>query len=406
MTLDNETWSSTVLSRPIPTTGLQLFATLKVSDTPQDSVTVKLGLPTGAITVSSGNDGPVDTPINGNGTLVISTSPLRSFVDFTSHATNTGQSGTISMTVTNAGSEQVTGIIPELGFIEGQELLTLGAANPPLLENLEAGVDTVISWNFVSESPGVVILEGNASGYVNGDQIRRSISTPTSGHRIHTPVPQLELYPTASLPFSINRGQVGLVPLSLTFVNPGGADVANAHLTALRLSLKEGPDGAGIIPNHLLDQIIVSEGTNIYLIKTELENSGQTVELVFPEPVVITGSEPVTLGIRLDLAQNPRLHLSWCPSKTPATSRVWMPSTAPECPLSSEMGISPSARGKPPWFRRPRVCWLPCLTRWTRSTHGARTNRCAGDGNPPVSVSARRQFLVHRRRAPGRQVPR
>ncbi len=44
----------------------------------------------------------------------------------------------------------------------------------------------------------------------------------------------------------------------------------------------------------------MSAGDNIQNIKSELDE--QTVELVFPEPVVITGSEPVTLGIRLDLS--------------------------------------------------------------------------------------------------------
>ena len=54
LSLSGNTWFSTVLSRPILASGLQLFTSLTVADTPQDSVTVKLKLPMSGITMSSG----------------------------------------------------------------------------------------------------------------------------------------------------------------------------------------------------------------------------------------------------------------------------------------------------------------------------------------------------------------
>ncbi len=159
----------------------------------------------------------------------------------------------------------------------------------------------MFTWPFVSTLPGEAMMEGNVQGVVNVDQVRRSIVTRTSVHRIYTPVPALALYPTANLPFSVNRGQQDLVPLTLTFINAGDADVADAELTSIRLRFLETVDGPGVVPADLLDRIVVSEGTDVYLATTNLPTSGSEVDLVFTHPVVIPGSAPVTLGLRLDL---------------------------------------------------------------------------------------------------------
>ncbi len=94
------------------------------------------------------------------------------------------------------------------------------------------------------------------------------------------------------------------MPLTLTFINPGGNDVADAELTSLQIRLLESVGGAGIIPSDLLDQVVVAEGTNIYYQSSDLPSSGSDLHLDFLEGVVITGAEPVTLSLRLDLRLN------------------------------------------------------------------------------------------------------
>ncbi len=304
LTLSGNTWSSTVLSQVIPVDGTQLFTSITVSDTPQDSVTVKLGLPVGGITVSSGNDGPVDQSVPGTSNLVISTSPLRTSVVFDEKATNTGQNGTITMSIRNAGSDTVTDILPVLDLASEENLISLFAPTPSSITALAPDNEATFTWEYTSDSPGEVVMEGNVQGVVNGSQVRRSIITPTSTHQIYTPVPNLALYPTANLPFSINRGQQGVVPLTLTFINPGGADVANAALSSLRIRLQESADGVGIVPADLLEHVVVAEGTNIYYESSDIPTSGSDLNLEFSEDVIITGTEPVTLSLRLDLRLN------------------------------------------------------------------------------------------------------
>ncbi len=303
-TVAGSTWFSTILSHEIPVGGSRLFASLTVADSPSDSVIVQLGVPLNGITVSSANDGPIDESLAGQSSLVISTSPLRSSLAFESTESNTGQTQTVTMTVRNAGSETVTGIEPYLGVSSGESLLELTVPTPAIIGSLDPAQTAQFSWSFESILAGEVVLEGNAQGLVNLDQVRRSIVTPTAAHTIYNPVPNLELYPTANLPFSINRGQQDLVPLTLTFVNPGDENGANAHLTGMRIRLMESAEGNDIVPADLLDQIVISEGTDVYLATTDLPTTGGIIDLEFTHPVVITESEPVTVGLRLDLKLN------------------------------------------------------------------------------------------------------
>ncbi len=304
LNLDGDTWASTVLARSLPAEGLRLFVSLDVSSTPHDSVTVQLAVPVNGILFASDNDGPLDVAVPAGGTLIISTSPLRSTVSFDTQASNVGQSGTVTMTVTNAGAEVVTGIVPVLQADGGDGGVDLQDPVPSVLADLAPGQARQITWSYTGTGAGTVILTGNASGTINGSQVRRSIQTPTAPHRIFNPVDHLELYPTVNLPFSINRGQSGLVPLTLTFMNPGDADMADAQLTGLSLRFMETPTGPDIVPSDLIDRVTISEGTDIYLDRTDPPSDGSRLDLVFDRAVRITSEEPVTLGVKFDLDLN------------------------------------------------------------------------------------------------------
>lgn len=301
LVINGTTWSSTILGAPIGSAGLRLFASLSVAATPRDSMTVQLAVPVNGFTVSSENDGPIDRRVSAGGTLVISTSPLLSTLAIVGSATNVGGTSQVRMTVRNAGSETVADIVPVLAVTEGPGSAVLGTPVPATVPSLDPGQSAVLTWNLTATGAGSITLEGNAEGLVAGGQARRSIVTRTSSHTIYIPVPQLDLYPTVNLPFTINRGQSGLVPLTLTFVNPGGDLVADARLTALRIRLLQTPAGPGIVPANLLSRVVVSEGTDTYLDLTSLPTTGETVDLVLSRPARVTGNEPVTLGLRFDL---------------------------------------------------------------------------------------------------------
>jgi uncharacterized repeat protein (TIGR01451 family) len=343
----SDTWVSPVLDREIPLDGLRIFASLVVSDTPQDSSTVRLAIPIGGIRTLSGNSGPLDTQLSEAGTLVLSTSPLLSSVAFVSGEVTVGMTGEVRMTVSNRGGETVLGILPDLISGEGTAAISLGLPAPTTLD-LDPGQDAVFTWNFSSDSPGETYLIGGASGSGETTSLtRRSVATPTSNLRVFTPVPGVDLYPVTNLPFSINRGQTGVVPLTLTLANPGDENVSNGRLTALRILLRETVDGPDIAPSDLLTRLVVSEGTDIYADVNVLSATAGDFEIPLSPAVIITGNEPVTLGVRFDLRGDSTLpsfllainQADWF-SVTDATSgaAVTLSLGTGEFPIQSAMG--------------------------------------------------------------------
>jgi len=58
-----------------------------------------------------------------------------------------------------------------------------------------------------------------------------------------------------------------VVPFSLTLVNPGGSDASDVQVDRLSVRLEQ-ENGTPVIPADLLSRAEVSEGTNVYLVKT------------------------------------------------------------------------------------------------------------------------------------------
>ena len=119
-------WYSSTLSTTIPLTGLRPYTAVTVATTPTDSATVQLGLPLGGIITTSGNSGPLDETIAALSTLVFSTSPILTSVEFASAASTVGQTTQVTMTVRNAGGEIINDITPLLAAVttEGEGDLT------------------------------------------------------------------------------------------------------------------------------------------------------------------------------------------------------------------------------------------------------------------------------------------
>jgi hypothetical protein len=119
-------------------------------------------------------------------------------------------------------------------------------------------------------------------------------------HRVYLAAVALGAFPVQSMPVSVSRGQT-VVPLSVTFTNGGGPGASDIRLRALRFRL-ENAQGVGIVPAALLGRVTVNEGTNVYLDRTSLETTGSEVDLTLATPVLITGQEPVTLSLRVEVS--------------------------------------------------------------------------------------------------------
>ncbi|MHB8080451.1 MAG: DUF11 domain-containing protein, partial [Candidatus Krumholzibacteriia bacterium] len=305
-------WRSPLLTEPIPAGGLRLFAVVTAASAPTDSATVRLAVPRDGVTVRSGNDGPRDAAVVAPSQLLLSTAPLLAALELGVPASTLGQLVTARLIVRNVGADTVTGIAATGLAAEGTGQLALEGSLPAPLDLAPGGLDT-LAWTCRATAVGTLTLAAWAQGTSAGDGLpRRSLTAATNPHRVFQPADDLQLFPVPNRPFKVSRGQTGVVPLSLTLINPGPADGAAVRLDRLRLRLED-ETGAGIAPAALLSRVVVNEGARTYLDRTELPAAGAELDLTLAEPVLITVNEPVTVGIRLDIAATtvvPRFRLT------------------------------------------------------------------------------------------------
>jgi uncharacterized repeat protein (TIGR01451 family) len=305
-------WRSPLLTEPIPAGGLRLFAVVTASSAPTDSATVRLAVPRDGVTVNSGNDGPRDAAVAAPSQLLLSTAPLLATLEVGAPASTLGQLVAARLIVRNVSAEIVTGIAVVGLAIDGTGQLALEGSLPVPCDLAPGGVDT-LAWTCRATAVGTLALSALAQGTSAGDGLpRRSLTAAANPHRVFQPANDLELFPVPNRPFKVSRGQTGVVPLSLTLINPGTVDGATVRLDRLRLRIED-ETGAGIVPAALLSRVVVNEGTLTYVDLTRFADSGAALDLALASPVLITVNEPVTLGIRLDIAATttvPRFRLA------------------------------------------------------------------------------------------------
>lgn len=297
-------WRTPVLSFPIPAGGLHLFASITSSSTPTDSATVVLTIPVNGIVVESGSDGPRDAAVANPQTQTLSTAALLANLEMGSIASTIGQIVSVSMRVRNAGLATVDSIAPSALLPEGSGTFSLESGPAPDMLLLNPGEESSFVWTYRSTEAGDVRLQGSVSGIEQGTgALRQSLTATSNTHHVSIQAQTVDLFPVESMPFSINRGQTDVVPLTLTFAHPGGALVSPIRVRGFRVSL-ENDVGEGVVPADLLSRVVVNEGPTEYLVKTALETSGSQIDLPLTTPVVVPPAGQATLNLRLDISDS------------------------------------------------------------------------------------------------------
>jgi len=293
-------WKSTVLNEPLTGPGARLFVGVRPSNAPRDSSTLRLCVPIGGIQTASANDGPVDGAICNAEALVFSTAPLLATLSIPFAQSTVAQDFEVRMEVRNVSAEMITGIVPSALVAAGDAGVTLVAGPAPSSMDLAPDAASVFTWTFRGTTSGSLQFSGSASGTGAGGILRRSLHVQAPAHSILLPAGSLVVQPVGSVPFSVNRGETDIVPLSLTLTNSSGPTSADIVVSALRLRLED-EQGNGIVPADILSRIALAEGTITYASTTSLPTSGDEITLVVASPLTITPTEPATVSIRCDM---------------------------------------------------------------------------------------------------------
>ena len=204
------------------------------------------------------------------------------------------------MTVRNAGTETIENIVPSAITVQGTGAVSgisgptpPRSTSPPMTCRRSRGSITP-----TAPAPSGGWGCGRDRAGLGTD--RRTLPTSTNEHRILVPATSVDLFPTANMPFSITRGQDGVVRLTLTFRMRRPSDVGG------RTARDPGPDRGRTRRRDRPRRSLRSGralGGRGRLRGPDLARTttGSTLALALSTPLVIRSGETATLGIRLDI---------------------------------------------------------------------------------------------------------
>ncbi|MFN8177880.1 MAG: hypothetical protein U0167_08130 [bacterium] len=299
-------WTHPALAQSLPPGGARFFVSVRASASPGESTSVRLAVPIDGLQVASGNDGPIDVEAASANTILFSTAVLLASLRIDPAASTVDSTVAVTMTVRNVHPTATLDSVAPSGLVaSGTGLLSLLSGPAPASRTLGPGESGTFAWVYRASSAGDVRLGGWAEGAEQGSGTpHRSLGVESNQHRVFLRAQDLDLYAVESMPFSISRGQAGVVPVSLTFENPAGAAGSDIRVTGLRLRIED-ENGAGIVPASLLSRVVVNEGAVVYVEKTSLETTGADVDLGFTRPLVVesgAGSNQSTVAISFDIS--------------------------------------------------------------------------------------------------------
>ncbi|NNE42892.1 MAG: hypothetical protein HKN12_01675, partial [Gemmatimonadetes bacterium] len=312
MTAQPGQWNSPLLGAPVSAGGARIFVSVTADVAATDSTTVRLGIPTGGLVLTSNNDGPIDASVENANSILISTAALLVTMEIEPLASTVGDSATARMTVRNSGSNLIQGITPSTLDLTGAGQLTVtGAAGPASLDLLP-GQEGVFVWPLRADSAGVVQLAGSATGTeIPTMQLRQSLQSPSNVHEIFQQANDLDLFAVESMPATVSRGQTDVVPMSLSLTNPGSNASSDIRVEEIRFRIDDGA-GNPVVPADVIKRVTVNEGSEVFLDKTAIETTGDEVVLALVPPlgqsVLIESSAgsagQATLSLSLEIADS------------------------------------------------------------------------------------------------------
>jgi len=295
------TWKTPLLGEAVPQGGVRLFLGATIDAAPSDSVTIWLSIPVQGIEMASGNDGPTDRSLTVGQSLLISSNPLLASLFVVPAATTIGQTATVRMVVSNAGTETINSIAPSPLSLVGDATATLATGPVPANVTLTPGTVDTFTWTYATTGAGAVHWTGWSEGTgATSGLPRRALDVGSNNHLVFSTASEFDLFAIGSMPFTISRGQTDVVPMSLTIAAPGDSQSSDVRLQSLRLRVEDG-SGTGIVPADVLDKVTLSEGSSVYVSKTALETSGAEIDLTLSTPLLVRRMEPITVALRLDV---------------------------------------------------------------------------------------------------------
>jgi hypothetical protein len=304
LTWNGGAWISAPLAMAVGSGGRRVWVSATVGATPTDSATVHVAVPIGGLTMSSGDDGPTDAPVDGARTLLISNAALIASLAIVPAQSVVGQQVSVRLAVRNRGAEAIVAITPTA--ITGSGAGTLAYRSGPVPGSMAltpAATDT-FTWTYDAALAGSVQLSAGAGGTAQGSgQPRNALRVTSGSHAIFSPAGSIDVAIAQAMPVAVAWRQQGVVPLTLTFTDPGAAGSAPVEIDRVTVRIEDA-NGNGVVPSAILARASLESGGATVAIRDPVESSGSNVVLALATPLSISAGESAALALRFDVADS------------------------------------------------------------------------------------------------------
>ena len=289
-------WTIGSLDLLVDTTSTTLFVLADVFGTATQGRTFRGEIPINGCQYSSGNDGPLDSPLTAKHDITISTSGIQVSILPMNSSFSVGQPITVSLSVTNLLGGPIDSVFGEVVGLADSLLVTFDSSNLGPV-TLAPGGSTVFDFYYTANQIGVESWQLRAV----------APNIPDSSAIVQTDIIQIQAPPAVvtvqlvnSIPTAVIRGQTNVFPLSIRYDHPDTASTAaGLRLDSLRLRIEDG-SGNAIAASSVVSRIAILSSSTILTELTSLP-SQPDVNLIFNQPVILSSGEQQSYTLLIDI---------------------------------------------------------------------------------------------------------
>ena len=297
MTYSGGVWSITGIAVDVPSAAAALFVTGDIALGATPNASFEATIPLNGCRFASGNDGPIDSVLNGDGSIIISSSGLRVTYTPLAQTFSVGQPIALRFSATNLLGSSISGVTGEVvSLSDSSAVVPDSAVAGPL--SLAPGATGNFVFYYTAAQAGSLSWRIRA---VSAAPLDTSATVKTASVTIQNIPSSVSAQLLNTAPTAVTRGQTNIFPMSLRLTHGDTvATTASVRIDSLRIGVE---DGAGIPQSaaDVFDRIVLATGYfNLTILETIPDQS--SLWLIFDTPVILPAHQVQQFTLLVDIS--------------------------------------------------------------------------------------------------------
>ncbi len=292
----NGAWKISGLNQEIVADSSNLFVVGSISDNATSGRTFRAALPVLGCNYSSGNDGPLDVPLQSAQDFTISDSPLQITYSLPQHSFTVGQDIELHAFVSNTSTALLDGIFVAVPDIINPQLLSIdstvvGPISLPGKQNKE------VIFTFGTVDVGSASWKLQAYSTASADS---SVLLSTDPVTISSQSPPIQVELINSIPTAVTIGQKHIFPFSLRYSqSETDFNAAPARLDSITIQVAD-LDGIPQPASAAFGRLVLSSGYEALSVVETIPDTPD-VTFHFSHSLVLNPGDEELLALRVDI---------------------------------------------------------------------------------------------------------